>query len=135
MVEDVQPAEFPTAKDGTPEPEEPHLPPPSPISPARAENSLDSPKSAIFSPVEALEPSPTLESEPLDEPLTSPVFSEADAESASTSAIASPMSPSFPEKSAKGGKKGKKEKKEKKGKKDKKAPFVFDPDEEEGAAA
>jgi len=135
VVEDVQPAEFPTAKDGTPKPEEPHLPPPSPISPARAENSLDSPKSAIFSPVEALEPSPTLESEPLDEPLTSPVFSEADAESASTSAIASPMSPSFPEKSAKGGKKGKKEKKEKKGKKDKKAPFVFDPDEEEGAAA
>ena len=122
----------PIAEEASPTPIDEHT---TPLAPTAPVNDLpDSPKSAIFSPVEASESSPTEESGPTDEPLTSPVFSD-DTESAATSAIASPMSPSFPEKSGKGGKKGKKEKKEKKGKKDKKAQFVFDPDEEEGAAA
>lgn len=65
---------------------------------------------------------------------------EAEQESASTSAITSPLSPAFSidskgSGSKKKGKKDKAEKKEKKGKKGKKELFVFDPDDEEGEAA
>lgn len=58
---------------------------------------------------------------------------ETEPESASTSAIASPMSPSFPlSPTSKKGKKGKKEKKEKKGKgKKEKVPFSMDGEEPE----
>jgi hypothetical protein len=84
-------------------------------------------------PAPSLEPSiPVQEIEPL---LASPK-SEFDEEtaSASTSAIASPVSPSFGESSSgKRGKKGKKDKKERKAKKDKKTPLVFDPENGEGA--
>lgn len=86
-------------------------------------------------PLEEPHPSPaSVIHHPEDSPVDEEDESALDTEtaSASTSAIASPLSPSFPgegSSTGKKGKKGKKEKKEKKGKKDKKVPFVFDPDE------